>query len=67
MSNVFIVYGEDGYNNATVEKVFANRDVARKYVINEILREEMPGGMNQRKELNDRADGYIDEFTVIYE
>ena len=67
MSSVFIIYGEDGYNNATVEKVFADRDVARKYVIDEILRAELPREINQREELNTRADEYIDEFTVIYE
>ena len=67
MNSVFIIYGEDGYNNATVEKVFADRDVARKYVIDEILRAELPREINQREELNTRADEYIDEFTVIYE
>ncbi len=66
MKKVYIVYQKDVFGGMEIDKVFSSKNIARKYVIDEIFRNNKFYHDKDKNELNDLADWHIDEFDICF-
>ena len=63
---VYVIYEKDGFGGSEVAQIFASRNIAREYVIDEIF---AGNNVYQNKEanvLNNCADQFIHEHEVLF-
>lgn len=62
---VYVIYQENVFGVSEVEKIFSSRNIARKYIIDEIFINNNAYQNKSKNELNDCADQFIHEYEVL--